>query len=78
MGKILIRGYLTGEIVLSLTSFFLVQKVTEEIWMGFDDTVIILNKQLWYSNLIISVVGNLIITVVHDTHMVYFDLGGML
>ena len=64
------RGYITEGVILTLTSFFSMSKLTEEINMVLDTTVIILNSYVWDKKFMFPSMGSLLIMVGTDTYMV--------
>ena len=61
--------------ILSLTSFFSVEKGTEDIIMVFEVTVGGINDSLWDNNFMIAVTGSLFIMMVPKMHMVDLNFG---
>ena len=76
MGKFVSMGYITEVVILALTSFFSMPKVTEDIRMVFYATVSILNYSLWDPNLVFPSMGSLLILVGPEMHMVDLDVRG--
>ena len=50
ISKLVARGYIMEVVILALTSFFTVPKVTDGIRMAFDATEIGINNSLWDPN----------------------------
>ena len=48
--NMVIRGYMTGGVILAWTYFFLLPKVTDDVCMVFDITMRWLNDFLWGPN----------------------------
>ena len=71
------RGYITEGVILTLTSFFSMSKLTEEINMVLDTTVRRLNSYLWDKKIMLPSMGSLLIMVGPDTYMVNLDVGYM-
>ena len=75
MIKLCARRYITKGVILVLTSFFYMTKVTYYILMVFDATVIRLNNSMWAPKSMLPSMGRFIIMVGPETHMVNIDVG---
>ena len=75
MGKLVTRGYIMEGVILILTYLFSVPKVTDDIHMVFDATVIRLNNSLWDPNFVLTSMGSFPMVVGLDTHMADLDVG---
>ena len=64
MIKLVARIYITKGVIISLTSFFYVPKVTDDIIILFDATVSGLNDYMWYPNFMLKSMGSLLVIVV--------------
>ena len=77
MSKLVARGYIMEEVILSLTSFFYVSKVTYDICMVFDATVSGINDYLWDPNFMFPSMVSLLMMVGLEMHIVDLDAGEM-
>ena len=77
MIKLVVRGYMTELLILTLTYLFSVPKVTEDISMVFNATVRVLNDSLRYTFFMEPSMGSLLMMVVPKTHMVNLYAGEM-
>ena len=76
MRKLVVRGYITEEVILKLTSFVSMPNVTYYICMLFDATVSVPNDYLWNPNFMLTSMGSFLMMVGPETHMVNLDVGG--
>ena len=75
--KLIARGYSMEGVILTLTSFFYVPNVEDDIHMVFDTTVSGINDFLWAKNFILQSIGCLLMIVDVETHMVDLEFGEM-
>ena len=75
MRKLVFRGYITEGVILVLTSFFSVTRLTGGILTVFDATVNGLNDSMWDPECMFLSMGSLIMIVGPETHMVNIYVG---
>ena len=73
--KMVNRGYIKEGVILNMTSFFSVPKLTEDIRMVFYVTVSGLNKYLRFPNFMSPSICSLLMMMGPQTHMVDLDSG---
>ena len=71
-----LRGYMKGSVIMALTYFFSVSKLTYEVRMFFYATLSGINSSLWDTNFILTVMGNFFMLVGPETHMVEIHICG--
>ena len=69
MRKLFSRIYITEGVILVLTSFFSVPKVTYDVRMVFISNMIILNNSMWDPNFMLSSIGSFLMMVGPEKHM---------
>ena len=70
MRRLVVRGYITEEVILALPSLFYVPKGTDDIRMVFDATVSGISNYVWAPNLMFQSMGSLNMMMVPEMHMV--------
>ena len=77
ISKLVARGYITEVVILALTSFFTVPKVTDGIRMVFDATEIGINNSLWDPNFMLLSMFIFLMMVGLYRYMIDLDVGEM-
>ena len=78
MRKLVAMGYIMEGVILTLTPFFYVTKVTEDISTVFDETVIRLNNYLWIPRFMLPPMDSFLMVVGPETYMVDLYIGNFL
>ena len=78
MRKLVAMGYIMEGVILTLTHFFYVTKVTEDISTVFDETVIRLNNYLWIPRFMLPPMDSFLMVVGPETYMVDLYIGNFL